>query len=279
MFFFTSRAGSSKNFSERYNIVKKLFDSNGITETYRKDHILIRAIISQINYWSNGLEGRYITEKSEKEKYLKILLTSYSTVRSMFCYYFDVQNTGTFNDYLNSVIKNATPNDSESTDFKLLFKRLVNDDAASALFDWIQDIENSKSKSFCIQNNRAYLINIPGAWYDRMVLDTERHLIIPFLVKNYSMIYEDGNQKKMMDGPVKDTWGWHIRISTEISTNTEKYKLLLQFNESKFVDFFIFGHNTDYLAKMFNVSLQDNKNEFVKVSSIPYQLEKGFHNY
>jgi len=275
LFFFTSRAGSSKNFSERYHIVKKLFNSNGITETYRKDHILIRAIISQINYWSNGLEGRYITEKSEKEKYLKILLTSYPTVRKMFCNYFDTQNTGTLNEYLNNVINNATPNESETIEFKLLFKRLVNDSSASALFDWIQGVENSKSKRFCIQNKRAYLINIPGAWYDRMVLDTERHLIIPYLVNNYSMTYEDDNQKKMMDGPVKDTWGWHVRISTDITTNSEKYKLLLHFNEWKFVDFFIFSNNTDYLVKMFDVSPENKSNDYVKVSSIPYQLEKN----
>ena len=89
------------------------------------------------------------------------------------------------------------------------------------------------------------------------------------------MTYEDDNQKKMMDGPVKDTWGWHVRISTDITTNSEKYKLLLHFNEWKFVDFFIFSNNTDYLVKMFDVSPENKSNDYVKVSSIPYQLEKN----
>ena len=277
LFFFTEKVGTSEDFRKRYEIVKKLFDKDGITQDYRKDHILIRAIISQINYWSNGLEGRYITENSEKEKYLKILLTSYPTVRQMFCDYFDRHNPN-LHVYLNDVVTNAAPKNDESLDFKLLFKRLVNDTTTNALFDWITEVEKNKNKRFCIQNNRAYLINIPGAWYDRMILGTERHLIIPYLVSQYSMKYEDDNQRQMMEGPVKDSWGWNIKISMEIPGQSDTFKLLLNFNEWKYVEFIVYGSNTDYLAKMFNIPLENKNNESVKVSSIPYQLEEDKGN-
>ena len=47
-----------------------MFDENGISELYRKDHLLIRAIVSQFNSWDE-LKERYVTERAESNKYLK----------------------------------------------------------------------------------------------------------------------------------------------------------------------------------------------------------------
>lgn len=278
LFFFTSRSGNSTDFTNRYNIIKGLFDENGITKNYRVNHLLIRAIISQINYWSQGLEGRYITEDAEKEKYLKILLTSYPEVRTMFCNYFDNENDKDIESYLLDVITNAVTKQDESLNFKLLFNRLVTDKNSVALFEWISQKENrgGKNKRFCIQDNRSsFLINIPGAWYDRMILDTERHLIIPELVVKYSMKYDDKNQEEMINGPIKDTWGWHIRISKDIQTSNENYKLLLQFNEFKHVEFFVYGSNTNLLVIKFGVSPDNIREDCIKVSEIEYQLKNS----
>lgn len=284
LFFFTPNIGNSDDFLKRYNVIKELFDANGIAEHYRENHVLIRAIISQINYWNKGLSGRYITEVAEKEKYLKILLTSYPAVRTMLCNYFDNKIGTTVVAYLNEIINSATPENNESKEFNLLFNRLVKDPTSIALFDWIREREKEvgRNKHFCIQNNRSYLINIPGAWYDRMILDTERHLIIPNLVedfKNYEMTYEDDRQKEMMNGPIKDTTGWSIKISMIIKAKSEKqYKLLLQFNEWKKVEFLIFGGNTDNLAQLFNVSPENKGADFVRVIQMPYQLKDCIDN-
>jgi hypothetical protein len=107
-----------------------------------------------------------------------------------------------------------------------------------------------------------------------MILDTERHLFIPELVKEFDMLYEDQNQKNMMEGKVKDTWGWNIKISMKITGISEDYKLLLNFNEWKYVDFIIFGSNTDYLAQLFNVSSDNKEKNKVKISSLQYQFHK-----
>ena len=107
-----------------------------------------------------------------------------------------------------------------------------------------------------------------------MILDTERHLIIPELVKEFDMLYEDQNQKNMMEGKVKDTWGWNIQISMKITGISEDYKLLLNFNEWKYVDFIIFGSNTDYLAQLFNVSSDNKEKDKVQITSLPYQFHK-----
>ncbi len=273
LFFFTPNAGTHEDFSNRYSVIKDLFDENGIAAKYEKNHILIRAIISQINYWSNGLEGRYITEQAEKEKYLKILLTSYPEVRKMFCDYFDDKVEKTINEYFLDEINNTKPQDEESKEFKLLYKRLVSDSTSPALYDWIAKQEKAKNKRFCLQNNRSYLINIPGAWYDRMVLDTERHLIIPEIIEKYDMQYEDPNQENMMKSPIRDTSGWQIKISKEINGKSGKYKLLLNFNEWKYVDFLVYGNDIDKIANVFTVSIENKHKEYVKVKSQPYQFK------
>lgn len=284
LFFFTAGAGNSNDFRNRYNVIKDLFDAKGITQKYRKEHILIRAIISQINYWSQGLEDRYITEDSEREKFLKILLTSYPNVRAMFCNYFDQSQSGTIEYYLNNMITNAAPKTGESKEFNLLFHRLVNDQNSAALFDWISQQENKrkgdkdeKKKHFRLQNANSYLICIPGKWYDKMILDTERHLIIPELVNKYSMVYEDNNQKNMMEGPVKDTWGRSIRISMDINGISEKYKLLLQFNEYKKVEYLVYSSNTDLVAQKFNVSPENKSKDYVMVRERSYQFKANIN--
>ena len=274
-FFFTPGAGDSNAFLKRYDIIKDLFDTSGIAANYRKDHILIRAIISCINYWEKGLEGRYITEVAEKEKYLKILLTRYTSVRKMFCSYFDNNNTE-IDQYLKNVIENASPKNDQTTDFKILYKRLVSDPCASALFDWINEIENKKNKRFNLQynyNHDCYVINISGNWHDRLILNTERRLIIPELINDFSMKYEDEYHQATMEGPIKDVMDWKISISKEINVNSEKYKLLLKFTEWKNVMFYVYGSDTDYLAKKFDVSSENKTNDNVMVSIIECQLK------
>ena len=270
LFFFTPRAGNSGNFTKRYEIIKELFDGNGVSEKYRKEneHILIRAIISQINYWTNGLENRYITEVNEREKYLKILLTSYKEVRKMICGYFDNDVQKPIIDYFkNDIIANAKPNDNEEEGFGMLFKRLVNDESSPALFDWIHKIEKDK-KRFRIQKNRdSFLINVPASWYDRIILDTERHKIIPELIDNYKMEYDDVNQKNMMESNVKDSFGWAIFISKRI----DNYKLQLKFNEWKWVDFFVYGPEPNKIAALFGIEdLKRIEGKQVKVSWMQY---------
>lgn len=277
-FFFTPGAGTSSDFTNRYNVVKDLFDANGITDAYKDKHILIRAIISKINTWSKGLEGRYITEVAEKEKYLKILLTGYTGVREMICDYFNHQVNKVMKSYLEDVVASASPNPNEPLDFQLLFKRLVTDQNTVALYDWISQREASSHKHFCVQNNRTYIIHIPKTWYDRIVLSTERHLIIPQLLQKYPLNYENKNQLQMMQGPIKDTTGWDVRISMDVKGLSETYKLQLRFNEWKYADFFIYGSDTDKLSLAFNVAPENKNEKRVKVAAVPYQLMASIGN-
>ena len=277
-FFFTEKSGDSKAFIARYNVMKDLFDKNGITEEYRKDHILLRAILSQLNTWRT-LGNRYFTEDAEREKYLKNMIIGHEQVRALFCNYFDLDVKKTMAEYLADVISNASPQENESQGFKILFNRLVQDSRSVHLLDWVHEREMAQGKKFYIQENRLSLvINIPGKWHDRMLLDTERDKIIRDLVDKYQMDYDNSNQKKMMESPIHDSFGWSISINKQIEYKSVVYNIKVTFNEWKKVDFYIYGQDIEQLASCFGVPVERNHKDYIQISSVPYCMHKDMES-
>lgn len=54
-----------EEYKNNANRAKAMFDKNGISNIYKKKHILIRAIVSQFNTWED-INELYITERAEK---------------------------------------------------------------------------------------------------------------------------------------------------------------------------------------------------------------------
>lgn len=274
-FFFTPKAGSSQDFSNRYNVIKNLFDENGITEKYRNPkHILIRALLSCLNHWDKaGLQNRYFTENADnKDKYLKAIVTGCPEVRKMFCNYF-CDTSINIEDYLNNIVNAASclP-DEDNNSFKMLYHRLINDENSSAIYDVVAERESSKGY-FCIKDNRSYVIMIPGKWYDQLVLDTERHIIIPQLISDYSFEYNDNNQKQQIVSSLHDFWGWGVDIYKNLNYNGKEYSLHLYFNEFKQVKFYIFGLNVSEMESCFGITNNTVKDGICLPEIVPYQLD------
>ena len=278
-FFFTEKSGDSENFIARYNAIKDLFDKDGITEEYRtNNHILLRAIFSRLNTWRT-LGNRYFTEQAEREKYLKNMIIGNEAVRKLFCNYFDLNIAKPIAEYLADEISNASPQENESHGFKMLFNRLVKDSRSVPLLDWVHEREINKGKKFYIQENRSSLvINIPGKWYDRMLLDTERDRIIPVLVEKYDMEYDDANQKKMMESPIGDSFGWSVSIKKRIECRSQSFDIKMTFNEWKRVDFYIYGQNVGQLVSRFKVPDEKIHKDYIQLSSVQYCMLKDMQN-
>lgn len=274
-FFFTSKVGDSKAFQNRYAIVKELFDSTGIADKYRakSSHILIRALLSCLNYWDySGMYNRYFTENAESNKYLKNILIGCPEVRAMFCNYFNSQN-GSIDDYLERIVKNSCPRaDQEDISFKMLFSRLVSDEASSEIYDWVSEHESSK-KYFIIQDNKSYRIAIPGTWYTRIVLDTERHLIIPKMI-DLGFSFTNKDQENQMRGKMKDSSGGSIEIKKQLFVGEDSYSLYLIFTEEKNVDYYIYGKDVPALVGAFSLSSENIVDGGIKVGSVKYRFEE-----
>lgn len=275
-FFFTPKAGNSQAFTDRYNIIKDLFDEKGITDYYRdNEHILIRALLSCHNQWNrSGMENRYFTEKAEKNKYLKMLLTGNTNVRDMFCKYFNNPNV-TMIDYLKDAVENATlPPNEQNQSFKMLYNRLITDKNAPAIYDDVKERENKRG-CFRIQNNRSYIIAIPGKWYDQLVLDTERHLIIPDIIQKYGFSYKYDGHKQEIEGPLQDFWWWVVELLKDIYIEDVKYTIQIIFDEYKYCRFYVFSENVSRLEDLFGITQNTIKDGIKIPGSIQYQFYEG----
>ncbi len=274
-FFFTPKAGTSEDFRSRYNVMQELFDENGISKRYRENkHLLIRAMLSCLNHWDKaGLQDRYFTENADKkDKYLKSIVTRCPEVRKMFCNYFN-DTSIPIDEYLHTIIENASyPEDNDS--FYMLYHRLIKDDNSSAIYDEVAERERSRG-FFCIKNNRSYVIMIPSKWYDQLVLDTERHKIIPDLIKNYGFKYCDKNQQTQINSELKDYWGWIVEINKEIVIQEKKYKIHLCFNEYKQVAYYIYGEDRAALETYFGISNNTIKDGICLQEKTTYQYENN----
>ena len=206
-FFFETTIPSSQDFKARYFVMQNLFDSTGIASAYRKEHWLMRALISKLNTWDNdGLGGKYITENAEKEGYLKIILGTQGA-KNLFCDYFNIEEGKGVNieQYLKNTVNNAAWIDKNDVIYSRVFNRLVNDNMTSILYDEMFDIEKRRKKCFRITNQyNAIMACIP--YNERIVLDTERSSIITDLRQNNGLQFEDPNQANSMS-KLGDVWG------------------------------------------------------------------------
>lgn len=244
-FFFSPKKGSPDDFRKRAEVVGAMFDKDGISESMRKDHMLIRAMLGQIRKWS-GLRDLYVTEKAEAQKYLKNMIVSREEIRKLFCDYFN--STGVeVEDYLNDKVKSAAMRPGERPEVNRLFHRLTTDENSSKLFDWMRERERPP-KCFRIQETRCVLINIPNAWYDRVVLDTQRHTLIPAVVAENALVYDDANQKKTFD-EINDFFGWSVIVKKNIPcADGKEITLKLDFNEKKKVEFSLYADSKNLAA-------------------------------
>ena len=190
-FFFESNFGSSSDFWKRYQLMVTLFDENGITADYKKDHILMRAILSTMSTWDDpdGMHDQFVVEKNESNKHLKNILAGNSRTQEMIKRFF--RQTMNIKDYLNSVIDAAKPGETETDAFKLAFKRLVNDERSVALLDYIE--KGNKGKKIYVIKNESdnIMIHIPNSWYDRFFIGCERGMVITQIKEDFQFEIKD----------------------------------------------------------------------------------------
>ena len=92
------------------------------------------------------------------------------------------------------------------------------------------------------------------------------------------MEYDDPNQEKMMNGDIKDSFGWSISIKNQIECKSLSCSIKMTFNEWKWVDFYIYGQNIEQLVSKFNVPVERRHKDYIQLSSIQYCLLEDIQN-
>ena len=202
--FFYKDGMSIDDYRNAFVNISKVFDKNGITTEYRKDHLLIRAIVSLLFRWED-INQQYITEQAA-DKYLKNLLASNEAIRALFADIALLSDPGKVKDRLQSYINNASAPDVESlwltaTDddksaFAMTIDRLRKD---VRMYDWVFEQERTHRQSFRVYLFEGqFMFAVKSKQYAKIPLDSERAIIAEQLVSDFGLDYYDPNQKKMV---------------------------------------------------------------------------------
>ena len=255
--FFYEHDMSLDKYITRYDLAKDMFDENGISESYRTGHLLIRAIVSQFNSW-NELNERYITERSETNKYLKNILASHEGVRNMFSELLNCSDMADVKERLLEYVEEEKDfiswNGGYDEYCDMVVKRLRKD---IKLYDWIANEQKQNKSVFRVYLYEGHIMfAVPRKQYAKVALDTERAKTAYKIAENYGLSFNDEGQLKMFK-QYNDCYGneiwltqerqnctlWvgfcqHHELRIQIECKTKKYakELLEVFNDSDYID-------------------------------------------
>lgn len=201
--FFYDAGFTIEDYKRCYNLAKVMFDEKGITPSYRKDHLLIRAIASQFTDWDE-IREQYFTEQAESNKYLKNILASNKAVRDMFMMTLYHSDEIPVKEALENCIENAeefTPWDNASDIDKEYIEMAINRIRRDVkLYDWIADEEARTKNVFRVYwypGTGNIMFAAPRKQFAKVALDTERAKIAYTIAEAYGFEYNDTNQLGM----------------------------------------------------------------------------------
>lgn len=203
--FFYDQDLSLKQFIHNRELVKTMFDKRGIVPEYRERHLLIRAIVSNLKDWNkNSLQERYVTEKSEKDKHLKLLLLGNDDVRKMFVYALghSFNNTDIKRELNQVITTNRTTSYLGLSNEKLrvaMAHNILSDDIK--LYDWME----TQSSPVQVRWYKGHIaISIPRVWHDRFFIDSYRDQMALTLMGSHWYYEED----KVNHTSLQDYYKW-----------------------------------------------------------------------
>lgn len=247
--FFYRRGMTLEEYRHNYDIAKDMFDENGISPSYRQEHILIRAIVSKFSSWKD-IGYRFFTERAETNKHLKNILASNDKVRDMLTEVLSYTDEGMVIDALRKHIENAVDivpwDNATETDkeyFIMVADRLWND---VKLYDWIAAEETERKYVFRVNYYEGHILfAAPRRQYAKVALDTERAKTAYNIAMNYGFEYDDPGQLKMFkmygDSYGNDIW---------LFQNRQQCKIWIGFCQYHILVIRIDCHNKQYAAEL-----------------------------
>lgn len=217
--FLISSGMSIADFTHRVQIANLLFNYKGISDKYRTDHILLRALISQYTDFEQ-IKDRCFTDSDEKEHYLKKMLASDDIVRKTLCSWCSLLDETSLLQTLNSVIASNSTMTNKSNSFETKMHEDLYKDAS--LQNWMQEKGAIRFAYYYWQD--CYYVYRPKSWYDWILVDSYRDEIVNELVNTYKC--EQTNSV----GSTKYHWGGTLLVKRKITKGTNEYDFVYEFS-------------------------------------------------
>lgn len=222
---------SVEAFLHRFKIISAMFDGNGITPAFRKHHLLIRTILSQLNstgkigVQEDGSIHLFITENDNSFHSLKSLLVEKEPIRNFFNYLVDFKSENLIIEKLVEILsmdiifENTLKSDVIYRKMCKVFDRLLKDEH---LYNFITDGEDFTHIMKLSLEDSDYVICREGSLYGKIFINSERNKIIPVLIDYYgfSMVEENQNKSYLKYG---DYFGDNVYLQKRVTPNKRFY--------------------------------------------------------
>lgn len=260
---------TQKDFIHRTEMAYRIFDEKGFSQSYQqKNHLLLRALISNYNSSESFKNKLFFTDIDEKEHYLKKMLVNDEVIINTLKRYCDFETEELLQNQLekdvqnNSSITNKDPDKYTMPDFQLeqlkYAHELIYKD--EQLLNWMQCHKAIRLQFY--DSYQAYAVARPQSWYDWIILDKYRIEIGKYLL---SAGYK-------AEAPIENTdyiAGQAIRLTKEESNSFNSVSI----NADCSVKLEIFnGNNTvptsNYELNYLNYE-KENKNFLEELKKLP----------
>lgn len=145
-------------FKQNFDMAKKLFDKDGVAEEYQKEHLLLRALISQYKALSNI---KYqLTDRDEKEHSLKKMLLSDDVVKATIKGLISLRSESDIKQKLEEFVKQDSPIKTGKNDFeKRVHEKLYKE---VELITWMQQQSAYKYQNYYVTKPHGVRIYLGG---------------------------------------------------------------------------------------------------------------------
>lgn len=186
--FFYSKDITIEQFNHRFEMVRDMFDKDGVTGKYQAEgHLLLRAIISQLKDWKEMFKLN-MTDKAETQKYLKHWISGNQNIHELFATCLDCDDHEEILGFLRSLISEPSSLTYYGTEpdiihvYRRIHQALYKN---RQLQDWIQ--EHDAYRLIMFKEN--IFMAKKNSQYSKLMMDTERNKFINEIAQKYSYVY------------------------------------------------------------------------------------------
>ena len=192
--FFYTKGMSIEAYNHRYEMVRSIFDKDGVTGKYRDEgHLLLRAIISQMKDWKE-IYRLNLTDKAETQKYLKHWISANQNIHDLFAMCLDCSSHEEILDLLRSLVSEPsqltyygeTPDNIER--YRKIHEALYKN---KKLQNWLQDFDAYRLVEF---KGNIFMAK-KSSWFNKIMIDTDRNKFIPQIIESYG--YQNNSEPQM----------------------------------------------------------------------------------
>lgn len=255
---------SLEQFQQRFETGRLLFKDTGIKDEYRKDHIVLRYIISQLKSWDEVTSMNLIDiDERDPQHYLKQMLKKDFIINPL-QHLLDSNGIEEINKCIAEGLNSSSTIENE---YKKIHEKLYQ---FACIENWMQNEGEPSYRRLTIKKSDGRWFACKyGAWRenykDWLALDSLRNEIIHFLITSKAMKMD--NQKAMTVGE-SFYCGYSIELKQTGISNTDGFLYRFKPNGQLFVDQMVNNNINEEAALKYNyvteINSEDDIPDFVK---------------